>query len=140
MTASEILLSDADLIAAVAKADEDYHGNDDPTVSDAVYDSWRREMARRELEYSRVGFAPSALFAKVRHNTACLSLGNIFEEDEVLPFVTRCMTAGARSFIAEAKVDGLSLTLRYVDGRICLGSTRGDGTTGEDVTPNAMKI
>ena len=140
MTASEILMTDEHLIAAVAQADEAYHDKNESPVSDAVYDGWRREMARRGLEYSRVGFAPSDLFAKVKHNTPCMSLGNLFEETEVLPFITRCMKAGARSFIAEAKVDGLSLTIRYVDGRLCLGSTRGDGTVGEDVTPNAMKI
>ncbi len=143
------------LAAEIAEHDIRYHQQDAPTISDAEYDELRRRLEALETEYpelvpsgdvSRVGAAPSEKFAKVRHAVPMLSLGNIFTAEELVDFVARVrrflgMEPDAPlAFTAEPKIDGLSCTLRYVDGEFVQAATRGDGYEGEDVTANVRTI
>ncbi|CAN5732226.1 NAD-dependent DNA ligase LigA [soil metagenome] len=146
----------ARLARAIAEADEAYHGRDAPTISDAEYDALKRrnaeieaafpELRRADSPSGRVGAAPSEAFAKVRHEVAMLSLENAFDEAEIAEFVARIrrfLTLALEAplaFVAEPKIDGLSLSLRYEDGRLIQAATRGDGRIGENVTANARTI
>lgn len=144
------------LAAEIDLADRQYHGEDAPVISDAEYDALRRRLEKIEALHPalrsvespslRVGAAPAAGFSKARHAVPMLSLANAFEDGDVLDFV-----AGIRrflgldeqaelTFVAEPKVDGLSCSLRYEDGRLVRAVTRGDGVEGEDVTANVMTI
>lgn len=144
------------LAAAIAAADEAYHGRDAPEISDAEYDALCARNAAIEARFPgliradspsrRVGAAPAAGFAKVRHAAPMLSLGNVFDADELSDFVLgvrRFLSLGAEeplAFSVEPKIDGLSLSLRYERGRLVMAATRGDGVEGEDVTANARTI
>ncbi|MEO1329398.1 MAG: NAD-dependent DNA ligase LigA [Pseudomonadota bacterium] len=147
-------------LAALADAllahDRAYHAEDAPTISDAAYDALKRrnaaiearfpELKRADSPSDRIGAAPSEAFAKVRHQVAMLSLGNVFDEEELRDFVSgvrRFLSLGAEdplAFTAEPKIDGVSLALRYEDRRLVQAATRGDGSEGEDVTANARTI
>jgi DNA ligase (NAD+) len=136
--------------------DKRYYQDDAPTVSDAAYDALRRRneeiearfpaLVRPDSPSRRVGAQPSQKFAKVRHAVPMLSLGNAFSEEEVTEFVDRIRRFlrlpedETVAFTAEPKIDGLSCTLRYQDGRIVNAATRGDGFEGEDVTANVRTI
>ncbi len=144
------------LAAEVAAHDGRYHGEDAPTISDADYDALRRRLEALEAEHPdfaaagsparRVGAAPSEKFAKVRHVVPMLSLGNVFADEEVAEFcarVRRFLAMGddePLAMSAEPKIDGLSCSLRYVDGALIQAATRGDGYEGEDVTVNVRTI
>src|SRR5882724_7206736 len=144
------------LAAEIAAHDKRYYQEDAPTVSDATYDALRRrneeiearfpELVREDSPSRRVGAQPSQKFAKVRHSVAMLSLGNAFSDAEVSEFVDRVRRFlrlpedETVAFTAEPKIDGLSCTLRYEGGRLVRGATRGDGTEGEDVTPNVRTL
>jgi len=146
----------ARLGAEIAEHDRRYHGEDAPTISDADYDALRRRYAALEEAYPaladaqslsrKVGAAPAEKFAKVRHAVPMLSLGNIFDDAEVEEFcarVRRFLGLGDDAPLevtAEPKIDGLSCSLRYVDGKLMQAATRGDGYEGEDVTANALTI
>ncbi|MFZ1964301.1 MAG: NAD-dependent DNA ligase LigA [Roseiarcus sp.] len=146
----------ARLGAEIAEHDRRYHGEDAPTISDADYDALRRRYTALEEAYPaladaeslnrKVGAAPAEKFAKVRHAAPMLSLGNIFEDAEVEEFcarVRRFLGLGDDAPLevtAEPKIDGLSCSLRYVDGKLVQAATRGDGYEGEDVTANALTI
>ena len=137
----------------IADADHAYYQLDAPSVPDAEYDRWMREL--RELEAAhpgritpdsptqRVAGRPSSAFAEVRHAVPMLSLNNAFSDDEVADFVRRIVEAtgeAAPAFSVEPKIDGLAITLRYERGVLVQGATRGDGTTGEDVIANLRTI
>lgn len=137
----------------IAGADHAYYLLDAPTVPDAEYDRWMREL--RELEAARpdritpdsptqrVAGRPSSAFAEVRHAVPMLSLNNAFSEDEAADFVRRVAEAtgdAEPAFSVEPKIDGLAITLRYERGWLVQGATRGDGTTGEDVIVNLRTI
>jgi len=137
----------------IADADHAYYQLDAPSVPDAEYDRWMREL--RELEAAhpervtadsptqRVAGRPSSAFAEVRHAVPMLSLNNAFAEDEAADFVRRIVEAtgeAAPAFSVEPKIDGLAITLRYELGVLVQGATRGDGTTGEDVIANLRTI
>ena len=127
-----------------------------PEISDADYDSLRArnlaietafpDLVRADSPSHKVGAAASSQFAEVRHGVPMLSLDNAFDEGEVRDFVARIarflrLPADEEiAFVAEPKIDGLSANLLYVDGRLALGATRGDGRTGEDVTANLRTI
>jgi len=144
------------LAATIGAHDRRYYQEDAPTVSDAAYDALRRrneeiearfpELVRADSPSRRVGAQPSQKFAKVRHAVPMLSLGNAFSDSEVAEFVERIrrflrLSADEKIvFTAEPKIDGLSCTLRYEDGRLVRGATRGDGTEGEDVTANVRTL
>ncbi|MEO6519327.1 MAG: NAD-dependent DNA ligase LigA [Pseudoxanthomonas sp.] len=130
-----------------------YHVLDEPNIPDAEYDCLLRELEGLEAAHpqlltpdsptQRVGSAPSAKFAEVRHAIPMLSLGNAFSESEVHDFVRRIAEKLKRpvlQFSAEPKLDGLAISLRYEDGRFVQGATRGDGSNGEDVTLNLRTV
>ena len=146
----------AALAAAIAYHDARYHGEDAPVISDAAYDALVArnraveaafpELVRDNSPSLRVGAPAAAGFGKVRHSRQMLSLNNGFSDEDIADFVTR-----VRRFLslaeddplalsAEPKIDGLSLSLRYVDGRFVQAATRGDGTEGEDVTENVRMV
>ncbi len=144
------------LAAAIAAADEAYHRRDAPEISDAAYDALKARNAAIEARFAhlaradgpsgRVGAAPAEGFGKLRHAQRMLSLDNAFSDSDVADFVAgirRFLSLDADAplaFTAEPKIDGLSLSLRYEAGRLVQAATRGDGTTGEDVTANARTI
>ena len=146
----------ARLEAEIAEHDRRYHGLDAPTISDAEYDALRRrytaleeafpQLAGADSANRKVGAAPSEKFAKVRHRVPMLSLGNIFADEEVEEFCARVrrflgLGEGAPlDVVAEAKIDGLSCSLRYENGELVQAATRGDGYEGEDVTANARVV
>jgi DNA ligase (NAD+) len=130
-----------------------YYVLDDPSVSDAVYDALFRELQQLEAQHpelraadsptQRVGAAPSAAFAEVRHRLPMQSLNNCFSEEELLEFDRRAregLGRGSIEYVAEPKLDGLAISLIYQDGVFALGATRGDGETGEDITENLRTV
>ncbi len=130
-----------------------YHALDAPTVSDAVYDQLMRDLRDLETRYpdlvtpdsptQRVGAPPSGAFAAVRHRTPMLSLTNAFSDEELDAWEKRVRsvlgTVEVR-YVCELKIDGAAVSLTYQDGVFVTGATRGDGTEGEDVTPNLRTI
>ncbi|MCA0393684.1 MAG: NAD-dependent DNA ligase LigA [Proteobacteria bacterium] len=130
-----------------------YHVLDEPDIPDAEYDRLLRELDELEAAHpdlvtadsptQRVGNAPSAKFAEVRHAIPMLSLGNAFSDAEVQDFVRRIaekLERPALRFSAEPKLDGLAISLRYEQGVFVQGATRGDGATGEEVTLNLRTV
>jgi len=139
-----------------------YYVLDDPEISDAEFDALMRELEQLEAEHPelvtedsptrRVGGAPAAGFATVRHRLPMLSLSNGFEADEIRDFDRRVRERLARAggsperageavtYMAEPKLDGLAISLIYEDGRLVQAATRGDGETGEDVTANVRTV
>ncbi|MFZ3354149.1 MAG: NAD-dependent DNA ligase LigA [Xanthobacteraceae bacterium] len=140
----------------IAGHDRRYYQDDAPTVSDAEYDHLRQRYNAIEARFPQlrtaesltqhVGAAPSARFAKVRHAVPMLSLDNAFAGEDVVDFVGRIRRFLRLAddeeivFSAEPKIDGLSMSLRYEDGELVTGATRGDGAEGEDVTANVKTL
>ncbi len=155
--ASEHARAEVDrLRAEIERHNRLYYAHDAPEITDAEYDGlFRRllelESAHPELRSAdsptqRVGTAPTERFKSVRHTLPMLSLANAMAEDEVREFegrIRRILELGDDldvTYVAEPKLDGLAIELVYEDGRLVVGSTRGDGTTGEDVTVNLKTI
>ncbi|RWX78472.1 NAD-dependent DNA ligase LigA [Neorhizobium lilium] len=146
----------AQLAAEIAHHDELYHGHDAPEVSDAEYDQLKRrneaiearfpDLIRDDSPSRRVGSAPLATFAQIMHSRPMLSLDNAFSDEDVRDFVNSVyrflgqLPDGSIAFTAEPKIDGLSMSIRYENGRLTHAATRGDGTTGENVTENIKTI
>jgi DNA ligase (NAD+) len=144
------------LAREIAHHDDLYYAQDNPEISDADYDALRQRNAAIEARFpqlvrpdspsSRVGTTPVAAFGKVRHAVPMLSLGNAFTEEDVVDFIARVrrflgLAADALvELTAEPKIDGLSISLTYEGGRLMQAATRGDGTEGENVTPNVMTV
>ncbi len=144
------------LAREIARHDDLYYRQDTNEISDADYDALRQRNAAIEARFPdlvredspslRVGAAPAETFAKVAHALPMLSLGNAFSAEDVRDFVERVQRffkggeADAARFLAEPKIDGVSISLRYERGQLVLGATRGDGTTGENVTANVRTI
>ena len=156
LTEKQAKAEHARLAAEIAGHDRRYYQDDAPSVSDAEYDALRRRYNAIEARFpqlrtlesltQRVGAAPSGRFAKVRHAVPMLSLDNAFAEDDVVDFVGRIRRFlrlpddEEIAFSAEPKIDGLSMSLRYEDGELVTGATRGDGSEGEDVTANVKTL
>jgi DNA ligase (NAD+) len=129
-----------------------YHVLDSPEVSDAEYDALIRELQQLEELYpslrtpdsptQRVGYAYAMQFAPVEHIERMMSLDNAFSDEDLAGWAARVeRDAGvAPSYLCELKVDGLAVSLTYERGRLTRAATRGDGRTGEDVTPNVRTI
>ena len=139
--------------------DERYYQQDAPSITDAEYDALRQRNEAIEKRFPlsvrpdspthRVGAAPASGFGKIRHAKPMLSLGNVFDEEELRDFID-----GIRRFlkelsdnpdiplemVAEPKIDGLSISLRYEGGKLVQAATRGDGEVGEDVTANVRHV
>ena len=144
------------LAAEIAEHDRRYYREDAPTVSDADYDALRRRNAAIEARFPslirddspsvRVGSEISEKFGKIRHALPMLSLDNAFSDEDVADFAKRVRRFlkleddAPLAITAEPKIDGLSLSIRYEKGEMISAATRGDGTTGEDVTRNARTI
>jgi DNA ligase (NAD+) len=149
-----------ELVPAIRRANELYYVADAPEISDAEYDGLMRELVAIETAFpalatpdsptQRVGAAPAGAFGEVVHRRPMLSLGNVFDEDELRAFDARVRRglglpaapapAPDLRYVAELKIDGLAISLRYERGRFVQGATRGDGTTGEDVTANLRTV
>jgi DNA ligase (NAD+) len=143
----------AQLRAEIERHNQRYYVQDDPAIPDAEYDKLFRELQDLEAAHPdlltedtptlRVGAAPLKFFAEVNHSTPMLSLNNAFSEDEVRAFDARIReTLGIESvaYAAELKFDGLAINLIYRNGVFVQGATRGDGSTGEDVTENLRTV
>ncbi|MBK8211177.1 MAG: NAD-dependent DNA ligase LigA [Rhodospirillales bacterium] len=147
------------LAGEIARHDRAYHQDDAPVVSDAEYDALRLrsdalearfpDLRRADSPSRKVGAPPAAGFAKVRHARPMLSLANAFSDEDLVEFlrgVRRFLKelsddpAQALEMVAEPKIDGLSISLRYEHGRFAAGATRGDGFTGENVTANLRTL
>lgn len=129
----------------------EYHVKDNPSVPDSEYDKLLHELIDIETQHPelktadsptvRVGGEAQSSFEKVRHETPMLSLSNAFNEDDLRRFDQRVREAvGEVSYMCELKIDGLAVSLKYENGRLVQGLTRGDGTTGEDITENLKTI
>jgi len=147
----------SELRGLIDEANYRYHVLDSPTIEDQEYDRLLRELtdleaanpelATPDSPTQRVGAAPSSVFAEVRHQVPMLSLGNVFGHDELREFDARVRrTLGladgdpAVTYACELKIDGLAISLRYEGRSFVRGATRGDGTTGEDVTANLRTV
>ncbi|MDP8994992.1 MAG: NAD-dependent DNA ligase LigA [Pseudomonadota bacterium] len=156
MTEAEAAAELERLAREIARHNRLYHGEDAPEISDADYDALVRRNAELEAAFPhlvredspsrQVGAAPAAHLGKVAHAVPMLSLENAFAEEEVAEFVRRVRRflnlpeSEEVALTAEPKVDGLSCSLRYERGRLAQAATRGDGTTGENVTDNVRTI
>ncbi len=144
----------ARLAGLLGAANTAYHGEDAPQMSDADYDALKRRNAAIEARFpylkrpdspsEQVGVAPAGGFGKIAHTVRMLSLSNAFDDADVSEFddsVRRYLGhTGGLEYTAEPKIDGVSLSLRYEDGKLVSAATRGDGAVGENVTANAREI
>ncbi|OYV30025.1 MAG: NAD-dependent DNA ligase LigA, partial [Acidocella sp. 20-61-6] len=142
------------LLTRIAAANEAYHAKDAPIMSDADYDALRREVAdllaaNPELgdptELEQVGAPPASGFAKITHIVPMLSLDNVFSPEDFAEFCARIrrflgLDTSPLHFVAEPKIDGLSISLTYEHHKFTHAATRGDGTQGEDVTRNLLTM
>ena len=155
LTAAEARREAQRLREAVARWDLAYHQADAPLVDDATYDAARRRLLDIEARFpdlaaasptAAVGAPAADGFGKVRHGVPMLSLDNAFDDDDVREFEGRIRRFLALppdqpiAFVAEPKIDGLSISLRYENGVLVQAATRGDGAEGEDVTANIRTL
>lgn len=140
-----------ELIKILNKASYEYYTLDSPTITDQEYDSYYDELVRLETNNPhlvrsdsptvRIGGEIISSFKKVTHEIPLMSLGDIFNEEEVRAFDNRIRkTVLNPEYVCELKIDGLSVSLLYKNGKLVRGATRGDGTTGEDITHNVKTI
>ncbi|MEO0389760.1 MAG: NAD-dependent DNA ligase LigA [Pseudomonadota bacterium] len=146
----------ARLAELLGQANQAYHTEDAPQLTDAEYDALKRRNAEIEARFpslkrpdspsDQIGAAPAEGFSKITHSVAMLSLANAFDAADVAEFDTSIrkylgLSPGSPlAYTAEPKIDGLSLSLRYENGTLAHAATRGDGRTGENVTANARQI
>ena len=144
----------AELASIISKADNAYYQNDEPVITDAEYDRLKHrntaiealfpDLVRADSPSKRVGSAVQSKFNKIEHRFPMLSLGDVFSIDEVEAFVSGVKrflnTSEDITFMAEPKIDGLSFSARYENGKFVSAATRGDGIIGEDITANLRTI
>jgi DNA ligase (NAD+) len=156
MTEAEAAAELAQLATEIARLDRAYHEHDAPLVTDAEYDALRRRnselealfpaLVRPDSPSRRVGSAPAPAFGKVQHRVPMLSLDNAFGPEDFAEFCARVRrflglaADAALPMVGEPKIDGLSISLTYEQGRLVRGATRGDGAQGEDVTANLRTL
>ena len=161
MTTAEVATELAGLAAEIARHDALYHGQDNPELTDADYDrlvarnrqleAAYPELIRADSPTMRVGTPLSGStnaghFGKIKHARPMLSLNNGFSDEDIIDFVKRLRKFlslpddAVAEFVAEPKIDGLSLSLRYESGHLVQAATRGDGSEGEDVTANINRV
>ena len=140
-----------ELIKIINEADYNYHTLDNPTITDQEYDMYLRELFEIEEEHpewiredsptQHAGGKIIEGFEKVTHKIPMMSLSDVFSEAEVVAFDERIRKEGIHpEYMCELKIDGLSVSLLYEKGKLVRAATRGDGTTGEDITHNAKTI
>ncbi len=157
LSEAEAVAEWTDLVQAVLAANQAYHRDDAPTISDADFDRMKRRLGEVESAFpaikaamtqksptAMVGAPPADGFGKVAHRVRMLSLENAFADEDVAEFDERVRKflalSGTVAYTAEPKIDGLSLSLRYEGGVLVQAATRGDGEVGENVTENARTI
>lgn len=156
LTRDEAAAELAQLAKDLTAANRDYHQKDAPRIPDAEYDAKKRrnaeietrfpDLKRRDSPSDKIGAEPASGFQKITHSVPMLSLGNAFDDEDVTEFdrsirkYLGLSDAAALAYTAEPKIDGLSLSLRYENGTLIHAATRGDGTTGENVTANARTM
>ncbi|MEL0107145.1 MAG: NAD-dependent DNA ligase LigA [Rhodospirillaceae bacterium] len=156
LTAIEAAAELASLAQEMIEHDQAYYQDDAPVISDADYDALRKrneaiearfpDLVRPDSPSLRIGATPAEKFEKVTHARPMLSLGNAFDADDVQDFIDRIRRFlglkddTAVDIMAEPKIDGLSIAARYEKGKFIQGATRGDGTTGENITANLRTL
>ncbi|MEG2283321.1 MAG: NAD-dependent DNA ligase LigA [Bacilli bacterium] len=140
-----------ELITILNKANYAYHVLDNPSITDQEFDKYLRELITLETLHPdwvvadsptrSVGGEVIESFKKVNHTIPMLSLSNVFNEDEIIEFDSRIKKEGITpQYVCELKIDGLSVSLKYQQGKFVSAATRGDGTIGEDITHNVKTI
>ena len=156
LTEEQALQELQDLAAELSKLDKAYYQDDAPLLDDWQYDALKKRNEEIENRFpllvllnspsKKVGALASETFSKITHKEAMLSLSNIFEESDIIDFTDRIRrflnlsSNEALDFIAEPKIDGLSFSILYENGRFVKAATRGDGSVGEDITQNILTI
>jgi len=153
MISKTVLKSVSSLREHINQHNYNYYVLDDPSIADADYDRLMRELIELETKYpslitsdsptQRVGTKPSNTFGEVKHIAPMLSLNNAIDQEEMIAFDRRVrekLDEKIIEYAGETKLDGLAISLLYEDGKLIRGATRGDGTTGEDVTLNVRTI
>lgn len=139
------------LVDIINEANYNYHVLDNPTITDQEYDKYLRELYTLEEKYpdlvredsptQKIGGEVIDDFKKITHDKPMMSLSNVFNEEEVRLFDERIKKEGIiPEYVCELKIDGLSVSLKYKNGKFVSAATRGDGITGEDITHNAKTI
>lgn len=140
-----------ELVELLNKANYEYHVLDNPTITDQEFDKYLRELINIEKEYpelvrddsptQKIGGEVIDGFKKIRHDIPMLSLSNVFNESEIMEFDNKISKEGFHpNYVCELKIDGLSVSLKYKNGKFVSAATRGDGVAGEDITHNAKTI
>ena len=139
-----------ELIRIIKKANDEYYLEDNPTLTDQEYDRYMAELISLEQRYPFLGREDSPThhvgtkiqdkFNKAVHKISMLSLGNVFNEDEIRTFDERIKKVDNPEYVCELKIDGLGISLTYEKGVLVRGATRGDGVVGEDITANIRTI
>lgn len=140
-----------ELVKLLNKASYEYYALDNPTITDQEYDSLMDELIRLETQNPslvrsdsptvKIGTEVISEFKKVTHEIPMMSLGDIFNEEEVIAFDEKVRKIVPNpKYVCELKIDGLSVSLLYKNGRLVRGATRGDGSVGEDITHNVRTI
>src|SRR5574344_697470 len=140
-----------ELVQILNDANYNYHVLDNPVITDQEFDKYLRELIELEEKYPeliredspthRIGGEVLEGFNKVEHEVPMLSLSNVFNESEIINFDNRIKKEGFNpQYVCELKIDGLSVSLKYVDGKLVRAATRGNGVVGEDITNNAKTI
>src|SRR5258707_2847099 len=149
MTHAQAKARHSELVEEIRKHDHLYYVEAAPVISDRDYDKLYREVADLESEFpdlitsdsptQRVGGEPIKAFKPVQHLLPMMSLDNTYSQAEVRQFVARVqrlLPGQNLEWVVEPKIDGVAVSLRFEDGQFSLGATRGDGTTGDDITGN----
>src|SRR6185503_892507 len=153
MTKAQAQKKHSELADEIRRHDHAYYVEAKPSITDQAYDRLYRELLDLEKQFpdlitpdspsQRVGGEPLKAFKPVQHLQPMLSLDNTYSQDELREFVNRVqrlLPNEKLDWIVEPKVDGLAINLRYENGVFTCGATRGDGTTGDDITPNLRTI